>query len=90
MYGISRSTDKVCALIHPSAAQAEADPELAVETGLRADLPPKLRDQLLHEASDTVSEFAGAYKGPGAIRRPHSGNGATVRALLREMPEDLS
>jgi uncharacterized protein (DUF2336 family) len=35
-------------------AQAEADPELAVETGLRVDLPPKLRDQLLGKATETV------------------------------------
>lgn len=35
-------------------AQAEADPELAIETGLRVDLPPKLRDQLLRRATETV------------------------------------
>ena len=35
-------------------AQAESDPELAVETGLRVDLPPKLRDQLLRKATATV------------------------------------
>jgi len=35
-------------------AQAEADPDLAVETGLRVDLPPKLRDQLLRKATETV------------------------------------
>jgi uncharacterized protein (DUF2336 family) len=35
-------------------AQAEADPELAVQTGLRVDLPPSLRDQLLRGATETV------------------------------------
>jgi uncharacterized protein (DUF2336 family) len=35
-------------------AQAEADPELAVETGLRVDLPPIIRDQLLRKATETV------------------------------------
>ena len=35
-------------------AQAESDPELAVETGIRVDLPPKLRDQLLRKATETV------------------------------------
>ena len=35
-------------------AQAEADPELAIETGIRADLPPTLRDQLLRNATETV------------------------------------
>jgi uncharacterized protein (DUF2336 family) len=33
---------------------AEADPELAVETGLRVDLPPEIRHQLLRQATDTV------------------------------------
>ncbi len=33
---------------------AEADPELAVETGLRVDLPPDIRHQLLRQATDTV------------------------------------
>jgi uncharacterized protein (DUF2336 family) len=35
-------------------AQAESDPELAVETGIRVDLPPTLRNQLLRNATDTV------------------------------------
>lgn len=35
-------------------AQAEADPELAVETGIRVDLPPVLRDQLLRNATEAV------------------------------------
>jgi uncharacterized protein (DUF2336 family) len=35
-------------------AQAEADPELAIETGIRVDLPPELRDQLLRDATEAV------------------------------------
>jgi uncharacterized protein (DUF2336 family) len=35
-------------------AQAESDPELAVETGVRVDLPPALRDQMLRNATETV------------------------------------
>jgi uncharacterized protein (DUF2336 family) len=35
-------------------AQAESDPELAVETGIRIDLPPALRDQLLGNATVAV------------------------------------
>jgi uncharacterized protein (DUF2336 family) len=35
-------------------AQAESDPELAVETGIRIDLPAALRDQLLSKATETV------------------------------------
>jgi uncharacterized protein (DUF2336 family) len=34
--------------------QAETDPELAVETGLRVDLPPELRHRLLRQATETV------------------------------------
>jgi len=35
-------------------AQAASDPELAVETGIRADLPPDLRDRLVHQATEAV------------------------------------
>ncbi|MCA6123503.1 DUF2336 domain-containing protein [Bradyrhizobium sp. WSM 1704] len=35
-------------------AQAEHDPDLAVETGIRADLPSELRLQLLHDATEEV------------------------------------
>jgi uncharacterized protein (DUF2336 family) len=35
-------------------AQAESDPELAVETGIRVDLPPELRRQLLRNATEAV------------------------------------
>lgn len=34
--------------------QAESDPELAIETGIRVDLPPELRDQLLRNATEVV------------------------------------
>jgi uncharacterized protein (DUF2336 family) len=35
-------------------AQAESDPELAVETGIRVDLPAELRHQLLRTATEAV------------------------------------
>ncbi len=35
-------------------AQAESDPELAVETGIRVDLPSEVREQLLREATEAV------------------------------------
>jgi uncharacterized protein (DUF2336 family) len=35
-------------------AQALGDPELAIETGIRIDLPPELRAQLLRSASEAV------------------------------------
>ena len=37
-------------------AQAETDPELAVDTGIRVDLPPELRTQLLRNATDAVRD----------------------------------
>jgi uncharacterized protein (DUF2336 family) len=37
-------------------AQAVGDPELAIETGIRADLPPDLRQLLLRGATETVKE----------------------------------
>src|ERR1700731_365167 len=35
-------------------ALAESDPELAIETGIRVDLPPALRDELLRNATEAV------------------------------------
>src|SRR5476649_2286245 len=35
-------------------AQAESDPELAIETGIRVDLPSALRHQLLNNATEAV------------------------------------
>jgi len=35
-------------------AQAESDPDLAVETGVRVDLPPGLRSELLRNATEAV------------------------------------
>jgi uncharacterized protein (DUF2336 family) len=35
-------------------AQAESDPDLAVEAGIRVDLPSGLRSQLLHNATEAV------------------------------------
>jgi uncharacterized protein (DUF2336 family) len=35
-------------------AQAESDPELAIETGIRVDLPPDLRHRLLSNATEAV------------------------------------
>jgi uncharacterized protein (DUF2336 family) len=35
-------------------AQAESDPELAIETGIRVDLPSALRHQLLSNATEAV------------------------------------
>jgi uncharacterized protein (DUF2336 family) len=37
-------------------AQADSDPELAVDTGIRVDLPAELRHQLLHSATEAVKE----------------------------------
>src|ERR1700760_179929 len=37
-------------------AQAESDPELAVDTGIRVDLPAELRPKLLRNATDAVRD----------------------------------
>jgi uncharacterized protein (DUF2336 family) len=37
-------------------AQAESDPELAVETGIRVDLPAPLRERLIRNATEAVRE----------------------------------
>jgi uncharacterized protein (DUF2336 family) len=37
-------------------AQAESDPELAVDTGVRVDLPAELRQQLLRDATNAVRD----------------------------------
>lgn len=37
-------------------AQAASDPELAVDTGIRVDLPPELRHQLLRNATEAVRD----------------------------------
>jgi len=37
-------------------AQAEADPELAVDTGIRVDLPTEMRTQLLRNATEAVRD----------------------------------
>src|ERR1700759_2465659 len=37
-------------------AQAESDPELAVDTGVRVDLPTELRTQLLRNATEAVRD----------------------------------
>jgi hypothetical protein len=38
----------------PIVAQAESDPELAIQTGIRVDLPSELRDQLVRKATEAV------------------------------------
>ena len=67
-------------------AQAEADPELAVETGIRVDLPPELRHQLLRSATEAVRVAAAVPRAAAPIRgNPQCDCGASRPGVNREM-----
>ena len=61
-------------------AQAESNPDLAVETGIRVDLPPALRDQLLRKATVAVRArllpATTITPRPSRLRNPASSNRA--------------
>ena len=66
-------------------AQAEADPELAVETGIRVDLPPELRRQLLSQATDAVRARLLSRAPPHIFEEIRSAIAAVSAGLDREM-----
>jgi uncharacterized protein (DUF2336 family) len=65
--------------------QAEADPELAVETGLRVDLPPELRHQLLCQASEAVRSRLLSRAPPHLFEEIRSAIAAASAGADREM-----
>ena len=66
-------------------AQAESDPELAIETGIRVDLPAKLRHRLLRDATEAVRVRL-LSRAPAHIFEEIRGAIATVSAgVEREM-----
>jgi uncharacterized protein (DUF2336 family) len=65
--------------------QAEADPELAVETGLRVDLPPQLRHQLLHQATEAVRSRLLSRAPPHLFEELRSAIAAVSAGADREM-----
>ena len=66
-------------------AQAESDPELAVETGIRVDLPTKLRRQLLRSATEAVRSRLLSRAPPHLFEEIHSAIAAAAAGADREM-----
>jgi uncharacterized protein (DUF2336 family) len=66
-------------------AQAESDPELAVNTGIRVDLPPELRHQLLRSATEAVRSRLLSRAPPHLFEEIRSAIAAAVAGAGREM-----
>ena len=66
-------------------AQAEHDPELAVETGIRVDLPADLRQQLLRDATDAVRTRLLSRAPPHLFEEIRSAIAAAADGANREM-----
>ena len=66
-------------------AQAESDPELAVETGIRVDLPSGLRHQLLHNATEAVRSRLLAHAPPHIFEEIRSAIATVAAGVNREM-----
>src|ERR1700682_6523274 len=65
--------------------QAESDPELAVETGIRVDLPAELRQQLLRNATEAVRSRLLARAPPHLFEEIRSAIAAVAAGVNREM-----
>jgi uncharacterized protein (DUF2336 family) len=66
-------------------AQAESDPELAVETGIRVDLPPELRNELLRNATEAVRSRLLSRAPPHVFEEIRSAIAAVSASVDREM-----
>jgi uncharacterized protein (DUF2336 family) len=66
-------------------AQAESDPELALETGIRVDLPPELRRQLLRNATEAVRSRLLSRAPPHLFEEIRSAIAAVAAGVNREM-----
>jgi uncharacterized protein (DUF2336 family) len=66
-------------------AQAESDPELAVETGIRVDLPPELRHRLLSSATEAVRSRLLARAPPHVFEEIRSAIATVAAGVNREM-----
>ena len=66
-------------------AQAQADPELAVEAGIRVDLPSDLRDQLLRDATDVVRTRLLSRAPPHLFEQIRTAIAAAATGTAREM-----
>jgi uncharacterized protein (DUF2336 family) len=65
--------------------QAESDPELAVETGIRVDLPAGLRHQLLSQATEAVRTRLLSRAPPHIFEEIRSAIAAVSAGVNREM-----
>src|SRR5580693_1984887 len=65
--------------------QAESDPELAVETGIRVDLPSGLRHQLLSSATEAVRSRLLARAPPHIFEEIRSAIATVAAGVSREM-----
>ena len=65
--------------------QAESDPELAVETGIRVDLPAELRQQLLRNATEAGRSRLLARAPPHLFEEIRSAIAAVSAGVNREM-----
>jgi len=68
-------------------AQAENNPELAVEAGIRVDLPRELRQQLLNKATETVRTKLLSRAPPHLFEEIRTAIAAAAASADREMSE---
>jgi uncharacterized protein (DUF2336 family) len=66
-------------------AQAESDPDLSVETGIRVDLPSELRHQLLRNATDAVQTRLLSRAPPHLFEEIRNAIAAVAAGVDREM-----
>jgi uncharacterized protein (DUF2336 family) len=66
-------------------AQAESDPELAIETGIRIDLPPEFRRQLLRNATEAVRSRLLSRAPPHIFEEIRTAIAAVAEGVNREM-----
>jgi uncharacterized protein (DUF2336 family) len=66
-------------------AQAESDPELAVETGIRVDLPAELRHQLLSRATEAVRSRLLSRAPPHLFEEIRSAIAAVTAGVNRDL-----
>ena len=66
-------------------AQADSDPELAVDTGIRVDLPPELRNQLLRNATEAVRARLLSRAPPHMFEEIRNSIAAATASVDREM-----
>jgi uncharacterized protein (DUF2336 family) len=73
-------------------AQAESDPELVVETGIRVDLPPALRDRLLRNATEAVRARLLSRAPPHLFEELRNAITAVTAGVTRDMsrPHDFT